>query len=48
MASLLQLLMQDIDVDVLKALDPRVMNKKEATALIVLTGVLFAVLWLVG
>jgi hypothetical protein len=40
MESILQAISQDIDPDVLLALDPRVMNKKEATALIVLTGVL--------
>jgi hypothetical protein len=40
MALILQSLMRDIDPDVMMALDPRVMNKKEATAAIVLTGVL--------
>lgn len=39
MSAILQTLVQDIRTDVLMALDPRVMSKKEATALILLTGV---------
>lgn len=39
MSAILQALVQDIRTDVLMALDPRVMTKKEATALILLTGV---------
>jgi hypothetical protein len=38
MSALIQALVQDIRTDVLMALDPRVMTKKEATALILLTG----------
>jgi hypothetical protein len=39
MSAILQALVQDIRTDVLMTLDPRVMSKKEATALILLTGV---------
>jgi hypothetical protein len=42
MSALIQALVQDIRTDVLMALDPRVMTKKEATALILLTG------WIAG
>jgi len=38
MSALVNWIMQDIRSDVLMALDPRVMTKKEATALILLSG----------